>query len=236
MPLTNLLRFLTTNPGADSSRYLVHSGLWNPEPRGCAIALIDDRGVVEEIARYGFEGIDKLSAKDSSVTVWSSFTPLRGIKKAQVLSIPRERIVAEESSEDFIQEIPSWLTWVQIIPIVTHGIPRGAVALFFDSKTVEAPVFTQDMEDFVGLMSLFLQGESLRKLSEKSQQQVFPEITDRQTRILSLISRGYTNKEIAGELSITVATVKQEVSRILQSLGVKSRKEAVSKARGIQAI
>lgn len=57
-----------------------------------------------------------------------------------------------------------------------------------------------------------------------------PEITPREREILSLITRGNANKEIAANLGISEDTVKQHVSRILVKLKVNDRAQATAEA------
>ncbi|MFO1486692.1 MAG: response regulator transcription factor [Verrucomicrobiaceae bacterium] len=65
-----------------------------------------------------------------------------------------------------------------------------------------------------------------------------PEITPREREILTLITRGNANKEIAANLGISEDTVKQHVSRILVKLKVNDRAQATAEAikRGIVSI
>lgn len=57
-----------------------------------------------------------------------------------------------------------------------------------------------------------------------------PEITPREREILTLITRGNANKEIAANLGISEDTVKQHVSRILVKLKVNDRAQATAEA------
>jgi len=65
-----------------------------------------------------------------------------------------------------------------------------------------------------------------------------PEITPREREILTLVTRGNANKEIAATLGISEDTVKQHVSRILTKLKVNDRAQATAEAirRGIISI
>ena len=52
-------------------------------------------------------------------------------------------------------------------------------------------------------------------------------LTPQQLRVLTMVSEGKLNKQIAYDLNISEATVKSHVSAILQKLGVNSRTQAV---------
>ncbi len=56
------------------------------------------------------------------------------------------------------------------------------------------------------------------------------EVTPRELEILTLITQGKANKEIAADLGIAEDTVKQHVSRILHKLGVNDRAQATAEA------
>ena len=56
------------------------------------------------------------------------------------------------------------------------------------------------------------------------------ELTTREREILTLLVAGKTNKEIAGQLSLSEGTVRFHVSNILSKMGASNRTEAVSLA------
>jgi two-component system, NarL family, response regulator LiaR len=58
------------------------------------------------------------------------------------------------------------------------------------------------------------------------------ELTEREIGLLKLMTRGLTNKEIAGELGLSIRTVQGHVAQIFNKMGVSSRTEAV--VRGLQ--
>ncbi len=60
---------------------------------------------------------------------------------------------------------------------------------------------------------------------------VLPSLTRRQKQIITLLSQGMSNKEIALRLSLAEITVKQHVSGILRTLNVTNRTQAVLAAR-----
>lgn len=61
-------------------------------------------------------------------------------------------------------------------------------------------------------------------------------LTLREAQVLGLIARGYSNKEIAVNIVVTVRTVKHHVHNILHKLNVPNRHDAVRRARAEQWI
>ena len=61
---------------------------------------------------------------------------------------------------------------------------------------------------------------------ESGQKKSFTELTGREMEVLALIARGYTNQKIAGELVISIGTVKGHVSNILSKLHLADRTQA----------
>ena len=57
----------------------------------------------------------------------------------------------------------------------------------------------------------------------------FAGLTERENTILVQLSKGYANKEIAGNLSITVPTVRTHLRNIYGKIQVRSRTEAIVK-------
>lgn len=55
-------------------------------------------------------------------------------------------------------------------------------------------------------------------------------LTEREREVLRLMAGGYSNREIAGVFSTAEGTVKNQVSSILQKMGVRDRTRAVLKA------
>ncbi len=58
-------------------------------------------------------------------------------------------------------------------------------------------------------------------------------LTSRELDLLRLLASGATNQEIAGQLFITVGTVKSHVNHILGKLDAHNRTEAVARARAL---
>ncbi len=56
------------------------------------------------------------------------------------------------------------------------------------------------------------------------------ELTEREREVLALVARGYTNKQIAGDLFVSEKTARNHVSHILEKLSLSRRSEAAAYA------
>ena len=63
-----------------------------------------------------------------------------------------------------------------------------------------------------------------------------PALTPRQAEVLRLLERGYSTRQIANELHLSLDTVRNHVRGLLRALGVHSRLEAVAVARDQVAV
>jgi len=95
----------------------------------------------------------------------------------------------------------------------------SAVRAVAEGKTLVKPAVTERLMKGLGQM----------RTEFSSLPQPDP-LTDRETEILRLMAGGYSNKEIAGALSVAEGTVKNHVSNILSKMGVRDRTRAVLKA------
>ena len=59
-------------------------------------------------------------------------------------------------------------------------------------------------------------------------------LSKRELEILSLLAEGHTNQEIATKLFVSLSTVKTHNQNIFEKLDVKSRIQAVSKAKSLK--
>ncbi|MEJ2484445.1 MAG: response regulator transcription factor [Anaerolineales bacterium] len=70
----------------------------------------------------------------------------------------------------------------------------------------------------------------VREASRKATDEAFATLSDQELRILSLISEGKTNKQIAADIFLSEKTVRNYVSSILSKLNLSTRSEAAAYA------
>jgi two-component system response regulator NreC len=58
----------------------------------------------------------------------------------------------------------------------------------------------------------------------------FNQLTDREKEVLSLVAKGYSNKEIAEKLILSVKTIESHKSKVMEKLQLKTRPEVVNYA------
>ena len=112
--------------------------------------------------------------------------------------------------------------------LVLDVIEAGASGYFL--KTTSATELVEAIRDVTAGKKVFSK-EIEKLLVQKSQKSFYHEdLTRREWEIFHLVMIGKSNSEIAGELVISVSTVKYHVSNILSKLGVKNRAEAIAYA------
>jgi LuxR family maltose regulon positive regulatory protein len=97
----------------------------------------------------------------------------------------------------------------------------------------------QNREPFVEYIASISQAfadDSDHAVQSEGKKQLMEPLTDREAEILELLTKRYSNKEIAAELVISPATVKGHTINLYQKLSVHNRRDAVSAARALGLI
>ena len=100
-------------------------------------------------------------------------------------------------------------------------------------KSAEPQVIVQAVRDvFIGksVLDATLTQKLVAKLAGKAESDLIEPLTDRELQILTLTAKGFTNKAIGVQLSISDRTVQNHLANIFQKLNAESRTEAVMRA------
>jgi DNA-binding NarL/FixJ family response regulator len=104
---------------------------------------------------------------------------------------------------------------------IDRAFEEFGVFAFIEKEAFDRRAFSATLADAVAPRAAPLAGPVL-----------LSDLTEREREVLSLLTRGYTNRQIAEALLITPNTVKKHVDHILQKLGVSTRAGAVAAALG----
>lgn len=129
-----------------------------------------------------------------------------------------------------------WLQWKFLIVDNAIDIYVGLIAVFFtvlgiwvsrqlikpkvETVIVEKEIIVTQPEEFI------INDDELKKLN----------LNNREYEVLQLLAKGYSNAEIAGKLFLSVSTIKTHVSNLYFKMDVKSRTQAITKAKQLKII
>jgi len=122
------------------------------------------------------------------------------------------------------------------IAVVTANESSQTMRKVKSAGAVGYLIKSMELESLVNALNTLLNGDRFFSLEGVEDQQNINDdidamkklssLTPKQQHVLSLISRGYLNKQIAYELNIKETTVKTHVSEIFRKLGIFNRTQA----------
>lgn len=199
------------------------------------ILLVDDH----EVVRLGLKAL--LSNYTSFEVVAEASTADEAVSKA--IDYKPDVIVMDirlpgKNGIQATKEIMAVLPQTKVIMLTSYAEDD----LLFDAIDAGAHGYVLKQigsDDLVNALEAIGRGESLldpaltqkvfkrvREASRRATDEAFVTLTDQELRILSLISEGKTNKDIASNIFLSEKTVRNYVSSILSKLNLKTRAEA----------
>ena len=179
----------------------------------------EDIEVVAE-ASNGFEAVEKAARFDPTVVLMDIRMP-----ELDGLEATRRILAADASSRILI------LTTFDLDEYVFEALRSGASGFVLKDDPPEqliAAVRTVAGGD--ALLSPSVTRRVIAQFTRRHQQappQAVETLTAREMDVFRLITRGYSNAEIGGELFISDTTVKTHVTRLLQKLDLRDRAQAI---------
>jgi LuxR family maltose regulon positive regulatory protein len=108
---------------------------------------------------------------------------------------------------------------------------EGYVRVFLDEGEAMTRLLCQAQSRQVGTGYAAVLLSKIGKISgmtQPSMQLLIEPLTTREVEVLKLIEAGCSNQDIAGQLVISITTVKRHISNLYTKLGVKSRTQAIA--------
>lgn len=150
----------------------------------------------------------------------SSLTFLRSIRE----TLPGLKVVMigmEPNSELFLQAVREGVSGY-LLKDATAADVAAAVRSVASNCAVCPPELCQSLFDYVAQQRMSFPSFFIK--------QQFG-LTRREQQLVEMIGRGFTNKEIAGDLGLSEQTVKNHIHRVLRKVGVRDRLAAVEVCR-----
>jgi len=192
---------------------VVRLGLKNLLMRHAGWNVIDEAGTVVEAVQRASESQPDVVVMDIRLGDGSGIDACRSIVRENPQT---EVIMLTSFAED---------------DLLFNAIAAGAVGYVL--KQVGNDDLIRAIETIVrgdALLDPSVTGQVLAKLRQATRSEAFTDLTDQELKVLSLIARGKTNKEIASTLHLGEGTVRNYVSSIFGKLGLSNRAEATAYA------
>jgi LuxR family maltose regulon positive regulatory protein len=123
---------------------------------------------------------------------------------------------------------------------LTLAKPRGFIRIFVDEGPLMGQLLYEAMSqgitsEYTGhLLALITELEPDHPTQVKTQKykdEIIEQLSEREIEVLKLIAQGFTNKEIASRLYVSLNTIKVHTRNINSKLGTHNRTESTAKAR-----
>jgi DNA-binding CsgD family transcriptional regulator/tetratricopeptide (TPR) repeat protein len=143
---------------------------------------------------------------------------------------PRWRSAAAEADALGRPYLAAYCRWRQVAALAGHGAPAEqltgpARAAHAEAVRLGAWPLRRELELLAQRARFTLDEAVPRRLADPRRTLG---LTAREDEVFGLLARGYTNREIAAELTISVKTASVHVSHILQKLGISNRAQAAA--------
>lgn len=193
------------------------------------VLVVDDHFVVRKgvCALLADAGIEVIGEADDGEQAVEQARRLRPQVILMDLRLPR--LDGAAATRSILGERPEIavvaLTGTDVEEEVLAAIDAGAVGYL--AKTAPREDFLQAIRSVVGGQA-WLPPHLTRRLLDhvKPRPAASDALTDREREILTLMARGWSNRQISRELNIADITVRTHVSRVLAKLGAGNRVEA----------
>lgn len=194
------------------------------------IMVADDHALVREgmqsILKEIADGIEVLEAQNREEILAQG---KHGDIDLLLLDLHMPGIGNVQGVERICETMPSTAIVVLSANEATHII-RGCMdagAMGFIPKSTPNPII-------LNAIRLVLSGDRyapFMHLNQTDRSNTADKVTPRQIEIWKSLADGLSNKEIGRELNLTEGTVKQHISALFKRLGIRSRAEAIQKAK-----
>jgi DNA-binding CsgD family transcriptional regulator len=129
-----------------------------------------------------------------------------------------------------------WLQWKFLIVDNSVDIYVGLIAVFFTVLGIwmATQLVKPKIEKVIVEKEIYLEPRPEFAINETELKKL--NLSSREYEVLQLLSRGCSNADIADKLFLSLSTVKTHVSNLFFKMDVKSRTQAIEKAKRLKII
>ena len=197
------------------------------------VLVVDDHPIVIGGTRAFLEEVEDIDVIGEACNGVMAIEENRKLKPDVILmdlvmpemdGIEAIRLITEEEPEAKILVLTSFITDDKVFP----AIKAGAMGfLLKDSDPEELIEAIRNVNKGEPILHPDIARKVLRELGRPNAKEPIPDpLTDRETEVLKLLTRGFDNQQIADNLCIAEVTVRTHVSRILRKLQLANRVQA----------
>ena len=127
-----------------------------------------------------------------------------------------------------------WLQWKFLIVDNSLDIYVGLIAVFFTllGVWVALQLVKPKVQTVVVEKEVYISPAEVPAINEAELKKL--NLSNREYEVLQLLTKGYSNAEIAEHLFLSLSTVKTHVSNLFVKMDVKSRTQAIEKAKRLK--
>jgi two-component system response regulator DevR len=199
------------------------------------VVIVDDHEVVRMGLRLALEDVDTVSIVGEAASATEALTICKALRPDIVIMDIR---MPDGSGIDACREIVSALPETRVImltsfaddDLIADAIQAGAVGYVLKrGGTAELLQALEAVRQGAALLDPAVTRRVLAMMRQKDKAvHVFRDLTGRELEVLSLISQGKTNAEIAEAFVLSEKTIRNHVSSILDKLVLTNRVEAAT--------
>jgi LuxR family maltose regulon positive regulatory protein len=119
---------------------------------------------------------------------------------------------------------------------VDEGAPMAALLADLVSTTATDDVDRRVLDDIADLIRAVEREPNAARADDTARQPLVVPLTERELEVLAHLATGKANREIAGELYVSLNTIKKHMTHILDKLGAPNRTAAVDRARALDLL
>jgi DNA-binding CsgD family transcriptional regulator len=129
-----------------------------------------------------------------------------------------------------------WLQWKFLIVDNAIDIYVGLIAVFFTALGVWVAnqLVKPKVETIIVEKEIILQQPENFRIDESALEKL--NLNPREYQVLQLLAKGHSNADIANDLFLSLSTIKTHTSNLYLKMDVKSRTQAITKAKLLRII